>query len=346
MKKIDIPNLIVRILFFTFILLVAFSILYGIKELMLSFFTAFLLSISLNRFVYFFESIGIPRLVSVILVFLLLILFVSFIFQLILPIITEQLNKFYELAKYIVTESPRLIEKFKKEYGHYLPENLNVIQFDLQWILNSILKPVQSLNLLDMIPNILTFLIITPILLFIFMLEGDSIYQYLMSLVPNRFFEMTLMITYNMKNGIVSYLRALVIQVFILAIILVSGLWIIKLPYGIALGIFGAFINIVPYIGPVLGLIPIVAVSLLTDTYFLPLSILVFGLGQLVDNIFTQPIVLAKSVNVHPILAILALITFQKWMGILGMVIAIPVTGILIMTINTMYKSLKSFDVL
>ncbi len=347
MRKINLANLIVKTLFFGFVFFIIFFIFYGIKELAVSFLIAFLLSLFLNRFVYFFESIGIPRLASVIFVILFVVLFLIFIFQLIFPFFVEQINKYLELAKYIMSRLPELINKFNQEYSRFLPEGFRNIQIDLKWVFDSLLiKPLQNLNLFDIIPNILTFLIITPILLFIFLLEGDSIYQYLMSLVPNRFFEMTVMITYNIKNGIISYLRALTIQIFILAMILIPGLMLIHLPYGIALGSFAALINIVPYIGPILGVLPIIMVALISDAYLLPLSLIVFGIAQLVDNVFTQPIILAKSIDVHPILAILALITFQKWMGILGMVIAIPVTGILIMTIQTMYKSLKSFDIL
>lgn len=346
MERINIPNLIVKVLFFGFVFLIIFFIIYGIKELAVSFLIAFLLSLFLNRFVYFFESIGIPRLASVIFVILFVILFLILIFQLILPFFMEQINKYFELAKYVISKLPDLISKFNQEYKEILPEGFRNIQIDLKWLIDSVLKPIQSLNLFDIIPNILTFMIITPILLFIFLLEGDSIYQYLMSLVPNRFFEMTIMITYNIKNGIVSYLRALTIQVVILAFIMIPGLLLIKLPYAIVLGSFAAFINIVPYVGPILGVVPIVLVALLSEAYLVPLSLLIFGIAQLVDNVFTQPVILAKSVDIHPILAILALITFQKWMGMIGMVIAIPVTGILIMTIQTMYKSLKCFDIL
>lgn len=346
MKRINVSNLVVKLLFFSFIFLIVFFILYGLKELLTSFLVAFLLSLFLNRFVYFFESIGIPRLLSVIIVIFSAILVFVIIFQLILPKILEQINKLYELLKYFLEKLPELTEKIKNEYGHILPKELNINQIDLKWIFESIIKPIQTLNIFAFIPYMLTFLLITPILLFIFMLEGDSIYQYLMSLVPNRYFEMTLMITYKIRNGIVAYLRALIIQILILGGIMIPGLMIIQLPYGIVLGGFAAIINIVPYIGPIIGAIPIISVTLISNPYLLPFSLLIIGLAQFVDNVFTQPVILAKSFDVHPILAILALITFQNWMGVLGMVIAIPVTGIILMIIETMYKSLKSFDVL
>lgn len=346
MKNINIAVQIVRTLYVLLIILLLVFVFYGIKELIIHISIAFLLSLVLNPVVYFFESIGIPRILSVILTLIALILGLYILFDLILPFLIEEVNKFYELFKFILSRLPELIELLKKNYGHLLPDNVDFIKLDLNWIINIITSPLKTLDLLNIIPNILTFLVITPILLFIFMLQGDEIYQYLMSLVPNRFFEMTLMITYNVRFGIVSYLKGILTQILILILILVPGLVLINIPYGVALGIFGSVINIVPYLGPIMGLIPILMVAAISDISLIPLALIVFGVAQLIDNVFTQPVILARSVNVHPIIAILALITFQSWFGILGMVIAIPLAGIIIMSIQIMYKSLKAFDIL
>ncbi len=346
MKKINIAVQIVRILFILLILLLLVFVIYGIKELILHITIAFLLSLMLNPVVYFFESIGIPRIFSVILTLLGVILGIYILIDLVLPFVIEEVNKFYELFKYIISKLPELIELIKKHYGHLFPENYDFIRLDLNWIVNILTSPLKSINLFNIIPNILTFLVVTPILLFIFMLQGDEIYQYLMSLVPNRFFEMTLMITYNVRFGIVSYLKGILTQILILSLVLIPGLIIINIPYGVALGVFASFINIVPYIGPIMGLMPILLVAAISDISSIPLALLVFGFAQFIDNVFTQPVILARSVNVHPIIAILALITFQSWFGIFGMVIAVPLAGMIIMSIQIMYKSLKAFDIL
>ena len=346
MKRINIAVHIARLAFFSLIFLLIFFIFYGIKELIIPITIAFLLSLMLNPFVFFFESLGIPRLISVILTLLGLALVIYIGIYLILPLILEQFYKINEFIKYVINNLPELIEKLKQKYDYLPLDNPDFIQNNFKWIFDLIVNPIKAIPVFDVLPNLITFAIITPVLLFIFMLEGDAIYQYLMSLVPNRFFEMTLMITYNIRNRITSYLKGLLIQIFILAIILIPGLMIIGLPYGIILGAFGALINIVPYVGPVLGFVPIVTVALISDISLVPLSVLIFGIAQLVDNVFTQPVILARSVNVHPVIAILALITFQKWLGIIGMVLAIPLAGIIIMTIQTMYKSLKAFDII
>ncbi|MCS7206005.1 MAG: AI-2E family transporter [Leptospiraceae bacterium] len=346
MKNINLSIHVVRFLFFALILILLIFIGFGIKELIIPISIAFLVSLFLNPYVYLLESLGIPRLMSVVItlaVFLLILYLVIYFF---VPFIVEQINKIYEIIKYISSKLPEIIAKLKEEYKDTLPFDISKLDIDTNWILSFVLEPVASTHFVEILPNLLTFAIITPILLFIFMLEGDEIYRYLMSLVPNRFFEMTLMITYKIRYGIISYLRGLLIQMLILLLILLPGLVLIKLPYGIILAIFASLINVVPYFGPALGFIPILSVSLLTDPSLTPAAILIFGFAQLVDNVFTQPVILARSVNVHPIIAILAFITFQKWFGFVGMLIAIPLAGIILMTIETMYRSLKAFDII
>ncbi len=345
MKDSLLTTRFVKFLFLGLILFLVFFILFGIKELIFPIMIAYLIALFLNPIVYFFESSGIPRFFSVILTFLVLILFIYISIYLILPFFIAEINKTIDLIKYIIEKLPETVEKLKNQYSFLFPEN-EFPQLELKWIIDFIYNPIKKIPIFDLIPNIFTFIIITPILIFIFLLEGDEIYQYLISFVPNRFFEMTIMITYNIRNSIVSYLKGLSIQILIVGVICISGLWIIDVPYAIVLGSFAALTNTIPYIGPVIGFIPILTVTAIANISLVPFSILVFGIAQIVDNVFTQPVILARSVNVHPIIGILALITFQKWLGWIGMLIAIPLAGIIVMTIQIMYKSLKAFDII
>lgn len=346
MNRINLSIHLARISFFALIIVLLLFVLYGIKELIIPITVAFLLSLFLNPAVYFLEGLSIPRLMSVVLTLVIFLASVYLVIYFLIPVIAEQFQKIYEVLFYTLQKLPEIILTLKEQYKDVLPFSLESFQIDTGMIYNFIIKPFQSLQLFQLLPNLFTFIIITPILLFIFMLEGDEIYRYLMSFVPNRFFEMTLMITYKIRYGIISYLRGLLIQILILMSIFVPGLYLIGLPYGIVLGIFAALINIVPYFGPIIGFLPILSVSLLTDISTTPFALLIFGFAQLVDNVFTQPVILARSINVHPIIAILAFITFQKLFGIIGMVVAIPLAGIILMTIETMYKSLKAFDII
>ena len=238
---------------------------------------------------------------------------------------------------------------YKQQLGIIIPEQYQSISIDFKTLSSMVLKPIQeaSKGLLQSIPNFITYLLVTPILLFLFLLQGDEIFRNVIGLVPNRYFELAVLIVHRTRGQIASYLKGILIQISILGLILIPGFSLAGLSYGAILGTVAALVNIIPYLGPIIGLTPAILVALIIDGGSVPLFVLLaFGIAQAVDNMFTQPVVLARSVSVHPVIAILALITFQQWLGVIGMVIAIPAAGVLVMMISTLYKSLKAFKVI
>jgi predicted PurR-regulated permease PerM len=71
-----------------------------------------------------------------------------------------------------------------------------------------------------------------------------------------------------------------------------------------------------------------------------------FAIIQLIDNILVQPLVLARSVNLHPLIIIFAIITGGEFFGIIGMLVAIPLTGILKVLSIEIYNSIKRFNLI
>lgn len=342
----DLSTHAVRILFFSLVILFLASILFGLKELAIPFSVAFLLSILLTPAVDFFEGLGINRGLSVTIVLALLVGLVYGTVAIVLPLAYSQSGEISsELARLSAVLPPHL-ESFRDRIAFILPEHYRTMKIDVPWILDLITGPIKDLNILEMLPRLITYAIITPIVLFIFLLQGDELFRNVMVLVPNRYFEMTLLIIHQIKSGIISYLKGLSMQVLILAAIFIPGLLIAGVPYAAALGAFAAAVNIIPYAGPVIGAAPIVVLSLIGGEGLLMPAVLALAAGHLVDNVFTQPVILARSVDVHPLIAVLAVITFEQWLGVAGMVIALPVAGIMVMTIETMYRSLKSFGVI
>lgn len=345
-KRPDISTHAVRILFFSLVALFLASILFGLKELAIPFSAAFLLSIFLTPAVDFFEGLGIKRGLSVTIVLALLVGTAYGTVAALLPVVYGQSDQVaQELARLSAVLPPHL-EAARDRVAFILPEHYRTMKIDVPWMLDLVTGPFKDLNILEMLPRVVTYAIITPIVLFIFLLQGDELFRNVMALVPNRYFEMTLLIIHQIKAGIISYLKGLSMQVLILALIFIPGLLIAGVPYAVALGAFAAAVNIIPYAGPVIGAAPIVVFAMISgDGLVLP-ALLALAAGHLVDNVFTQPVILARSVDVHPLIAVLAVITFEHWLGVAGMVIALPVAGIMVMTIETMYRSLKSFGVI
>jgi len=344
-----ISTYVVRALFFTltagFIVLIS----YGITALSVPFAISLLLSFLLNPFVDYLESRIHNRGLSVLLVLSLIAFFIYLFFSFGLPSIMKEVDLILAQSETLTARAISLFETgkafFTKTTGYVI--RLDEVRFEE--LSDVFFRDFQtySQSTFKKIPAILLGSLMTLLITFFFLLESHQIYKGLMSLVPNRFFEMTLQIVYRIRERIASYLKGLVIQQFILAAIMVTGFIIIGLPYAPAVGLFASFVTIIPYLGPVLGLIPIVAAALLDPTMSLAISsISIFLIAHLVDNVYTQPVVLAKSAELHPLIGIIALISFEHLFGLTGMVIAIPAASIIMVTIQVMYRSLKAFRII
>ena len=135
----------------------------------------------------------------------------------------------------------------------------------------------------------------------------------------------------------------MLITAIIMSVLISFLLWLIGLQYPILVGIFSGLSNLIPYAGPVVGIIASFIVALVTGapsvTYLY--IIFVFILANLIENIFIQPIVLARAANLHPLLVIFLVLIGSNFGGVLGMLLAVPVASLLQVVIRIFYQELK-----
>jgi predicted PurR-regulated permease PerM len=146
-----------------------------------------------------------------------------------------------------------------------------------------------------------------------------------------------------------SFIRAKLIESLVVGICALVGFFVIGLVfrpmnYMVLLAILVGLFNIIPYLGPAIGAIPVLLVAIVQyvllpqfpeyaagfDPSWAPVlavsSVLVFA--QLVDNVYLIPVLLGRSVNVHPLIVLLSVILGAKMLGITGMIISIPLASI------------------
>jgi len=191
----------------------------------------------------------------------------------------------------------------------------------------------------------LTFVILVPFISFFFLNEGHRITRKLIELVPNAYFELCLNLLHQINGQIGGYLRGQLLATSVVATLAVSGLFIIEMPYYLPLGLLAGFANMIPFLGPLIGIISasIVALATVGGMGLVGKVVVVFLIVQVVDNILIQPTVLAKSVEMHPLVVLFVVMVGSQLMGIIGMLIAVPLTGILKVSTQTIYQGVKGY---
>ncbi len=154
-------------------------------------------------------------------------------------------------------------------------------------------------------------------------------------LVPPRYRESVKEVFSDLTQGMQIYFRAQGLIALIVGVLLAIGFRIIGLPMAIIIGLFIGALNIVPYL-QIAGLIPVVLLSLLRamDTgqsfwHVILLATIVMGVVQLIQETVLVPKIMGRVYGLHPAIILLALSVWGSLLGLLGMLIALPVTTLL-----------------
>lgn len=129
----------------------------------------------------------------------------------------------------------------------------------------------------------------------------------------------------TIHNIFIGYLGGQFIDAIIMAILFSITFLIIGLPYGVVLGIFSGFSNIIPYFGSIVAFFLSISSAFLTgDTSKILYAIVSILVLQQIDSIFIVPRVVGKKVELHPIIVILSLTVFGRLFGFIGLLLAVP----------------------
>ncbi|MDF1781751.1 MAG: AI-2E family transporter [Alcanivoracaceae bacterium] len=218
-----------------------------------------------------------------------------------------------------------------------LAENAQVLD------LNDILQTDKLLESTGVFANIAINLTLVPPIAYFLLRDFRRWRDNALSLLPNEHFELGWLMYYGVSTRMQAYLRGLLWQALILACITSTGFWIAGFPSPILLGVLTGVAGLVPYLGPFLAMIaPLV--MLLSAATFDPGSILqillVLTVGFGFDNLITVPFLLAGTVNLHPIVAMVAVVVAGNVGGIPAMILVIPVLGMLKIVLQTLLNGL------
>lgn len=303
-------------------------LIYGKFILMPMFFAAFL-SFLLVPMVSRFEKWKLGKAGSILLSIFILIIVLSGIISL----VSVQFVQFAE-------EIPVVTERLKtltNDSIDFIEESLNISpEEQSDFIQSGITKLIEqsgqyARSALGATTNIFTILTLLPIFMF-FMLYYRKMYETFL----HRLFESSDQDSIDdtiirIEEVTQNYIVGMLTVMGILAVLISTGLLIIGLENAIFFGVFAALIAIIPYIGTLIGgFLPTLYAFLYYDSLLMPLAvIIVFGIVQFLEGNIISPRIIGSKVSINPFVAMLALIVGAEIWGISGMILFVPLIGIL-----------------
>ncbi|MCQ4638506.1 AI-2E family transporter [Anaerovorax odorimutans] len=137
--------------------------------------------------------------------------------------------------------------------------------------------------------------------------------------------------TLSEVNGVLSqFVRGALLDALIVAILSSIGLSIIGLDFAVFIGVFAGISNVIPYFGPILGMIPAFIIGWFTEDFTqAAVAVIILIVVQQIDSNIIYPKVVGSSTGLHPLTVLLAVSVFGYFGGIIWMILAVPIAGVI-----------------
>jgi len=166
-------------------------------------------------------------------------------------------------------------------------------------------------------------------LTFFFLRDEDLIISTLLSLVPKEYSEKTKSVWTESERMLKRYFIGVLLEVLLVITFLFIGLWICGIKHALLIALFAGLMNVIPYVGPLIGCAFALFIGLTTNTDMSLLSVvikilIVFPIVNLSDAFLLQPMIYSSSVKAHPVEIFLVILAGAAIGGIGGMILAVP----------------------
>ncbi len=329
--------------------IILFSIwfVHTISEILAPFVVALLFAYVLDPVVDLFEGWKVPRWVSSLVLILLLIGGVALILFFVVPIAVAQFEGVLDNVSKLVgdfrnwlwdSNTMHVLERYgisADELKSTLASSLTPrIEDVLKGLLQSILGVVTSVS---KVVTQIFYVFLVPFLTFYLLTDFPKIAHRFRMLFPKRIRDQVADYMERSDDLIGHYLRG-ALTVALLQGIIISVLFsVMDIKYALLLGLLAAILDLIPYF----GLLTIMVLSVIVASFSEPPIIpkVVFAIGSigflhLAEIVFLSPKLVGGRVGLHPLLIILSLLVFAYFLGFIGLVVAVPVTALILLFVR------------
>ncbi|MFD2046175.1 AI-2E family transporter [Ornithinibacillus salinisoli] len=305
--------------FFTFVL-----------QLFSPFIIACLIAYLLFPIVKKLHQYNIPKSIAVLLIYILFFGGAGYLIYRIYPVVVHQLH---DLNEYL----PQLVEMYQGfiyqiyDSTSFLPER---VHDKIDGIIANIETYIEGIigNVIGGITRVFDMIVIItviPVLVFYFLKDYTKIRSYLKGFIPKKYQQQSSRLVQAIDKSLGNYIRGQLIVCLFVSLASYIIFHFLDLKYALLLAIIMGLTNIIPYFGPIIGAIPAIGIALTLSGNLVFFVIIAIFVIQLIESNLLQPYIVGKSVAIHPVAIIFALLLGGKLGGVLGMIVAVPLLTIL-----------------
>ncbi len=300
-----------------------------IKALLLPVGLAALLTYFLHPLVEKIHAAGLPRTIAVLLIFLAIIFSIGFLLTIGLPALLKQIQHAFEQIPAQLKQIESLSIRVQEQVDS-LPTPIQ--SHTKEW---SVQLGEWSERALDQIAKMALFLLrsafsfmVIPFLVFYFLKDYGLIQRAAWYLTPRKWRKPLQRYVKDVDHTFGSFIRGQLLVSLSVAVLAMIGLWLLGVPYPILLGLFIGAADLIPYFGAFIGAAPAVMVAMLESWQLALYAVILIVVIQQIEGNLLSPLIVGKTLHLHPMLIILALLTGVEMGGVIGLLVAVPALAI------------------
>lgn len=288
---------------------------------------------------------GINKRISIIGLFIVIVLLIVWGVSYLVPIIQNQIRTFMdnlpdymETIERMISESPFIpnTEALFPNISSYIENfDLSVITEQINPILSSTFGSLGSV--IGTITQLATGFVMIPILLYYILVEGDKTPQKLLHHIPTKYRPTIRRIMYRGNYQVSQYIRGQILVAVIVGLLFGIGYTIIGLDYGVTLAVLSGLLNVIPYLGSFIAVVPALVIGLLTSPLMFVKVILVLVIEQTIEGRIVSPQILGNSMKIHPVTILLILVGAGHIFGLVGVILGVPGYAVIKVIISEIY---------
>lgn len=290
-------------------------------------------------------SRGLPRIAAISLTFIIFGTCIMLILLWVMPLISQEMQNLYANRKVYKDNITRTYDYYVSVVEKYTPNSFKpyIKVYASQFKISDINKTVRDM-LASTVPVVQGFmssvshLVLIPFVTFYVMMDYDAYRLGLLSLIPKKRKPEVMELLGEIDKMLKKYIRGQLLVCLIIGSSVSIAMLLMGIPYALLIGAFAGLIDVIPYIGVILSLIPAVLFALMKSPLYAVFVLIVLYFIHWLEGHVIIPNIMGQSVNLPPLTVIVALIIGAEVMGLIGMFLAVPVAAVIRVVIEFYIK--------
>lgn len=290
----------------------------------------------LNPAIYYLESRGMKKVYAVITLYLIIAGLIFILAFLVAPGTAREIRNLADNMPRYFSNIKNFVDNINNLYFQYmggLPpmfqgiekaviDGIGQIELSLGSRINSLFQ-----GIINSVTKIVT-LVLSPILVFYFLVDKDIFKEKLKGLIPKKYKEDVFFLAGEIDKSVSKFIRGRVIMAIFVGVATTIFLLIMNVDFAIVIGTLTTIGDVIPYIGPFIAFVPAVIFAFISSPIKALWVSIFFVLIQWAENNLLGPKILGDSTGMHPMVILLSIIIGGTMFGVIGMILSVPLVAI------------------